>query len=125
MKGIGTLINSKEKKDMKDNNHGKTYYSFEDLAIAEFGLKPNRKVTKDKKKLALQREKFLGVCPHCKQPLHYSYGTNIVSCTNEDCKGKKVVIKNEDGTEEVIYKPFYRILQGDNSSTIGTILFDE
>ena len=110
---------------MKNNAKAKTYYSFEDLAVAEFGLKPNRKVTKEKNKLNTQRERFLGTCPYCKEPIHYSYGTNVVSCVNENCKGKKIVTKDEDGNEEITYKPFYRILQGENSSTIGTTLFDE
>ena len=110
---------------MESKNNGKTYYSFEDLAVAEFGLKPTRRVTRDKQKLAAQREKFLGVCPYCKKPLHYSYGTNVVSCVNEKCKGKKVISKDEDGNEDVAYKPYFRILQGDNSSIIGTTLFEE
>ena len=110
---------------MKNNKNGKTYYSFEDLAVAEFGLKPTRRVTRDKQKLASQRKKFLGVCPYCKEPLHYSYGTNVVSCVNEKCKGKKMITQNEDGSEEITYRPYFRILQGDNSSVIGTTLFEE
>lgn len=106
---------------MKNESSGKIYHSFEEVAQEVFGLKPYKRVTKDKQKLAAQREKFLGTCPYCKQPLHYVYGTNVVVCNNEDCKGK--TIKFEDGT--VMYKPYSRILTGENSSIIGTTIFDE
>lgn len=110
---------------MSNKEKSKTYYSFEDFAVEEMGLKPLRRVTKDKQKLAAQREKFLGTCPYCKEPLHYVYGTNIVACNNPKCKGKKVVTKDKEGNEIVSYKPFFRILQGENSSTIGTTIFEE
>ena len=45
---------------MSNKEKSKTYYSFEDFAVEEMGLKPLRRVTKDKQKLAAQREKFLG-----------------------------------------------------------------
>lgn len=106
---------------MNNKTNGKIYYSFDELGQEIFGLKPYKRVTKDKQKLASQREKFLGTCPFCKQPLHYSYGTNIVSCDNEDCKGKQ--IKYDDGT--IVNKPYYRILQGVNSSTIGSTIFED
>lgn len=110
---------------MKKKSNGKRYYSFDEIGQELFGLKPYKRVTKDKQKLAEQRSKFLGTCPYCKQPLHYVYGTNVVACDNPDCRGKKTVIKEEDGTEKVSYKPFVRILQGENSSVIGTTIFDE
>ena len=106
---------------MKNETSGKIYHSFEEIAQEVFHLKPYKRVTKDKQKLASQREKFLGTCPFCKRPLHYVYGTNVVACDNEDCKGKKV--KFEDGTE--ICKPYYRILVGENSSTIGSTIFED
>ena len=110
---------------MKKESSGKRYYSFDEIGQELFGLKPYKRVTKDKQKLSAQREKFLGTCPYCKQPLHYVYGTNVVACDNSDCKGKKIVTKEDDGVEKVSYKPFVRILQGENSSIIGTTLFDE
>ena len=110
---------------MSKKEKGKVYYSFEDFAVNEMGMKPLRRVTKDKQKLAAQQEKFLGTCPYCKEQLHYSYGTNIVSCTNPECKGKKVTSKDKEGNEVVTYKPYFRILQGENSSTIGTTIFEE
>lgn len=105
---------------MKDKSNGKVYYSFDEIGQELFGLKPHRRVTNDKQKLAAQKEKFLGVCPFCKEPLHYSYGTNIISCDNENCKGKQ--IKFEDGT--VISKPYFRMLSG-KGSDIGTTLFED
>ena len=105
---------------MNTKSSGKIYYSFDEIGQELFGLKPQNRVTKDNQKLESQRKKFLGTCPYCKEPLHYSYGTNIVSCTNENCKGK--VITFEDGTE--IYKPYYRILS-DKGSLIGSVIFDE
>ena len=110
---------------MSKNTKGKVYYSFEDFAVQEMGLKPLRRVTKDKQRLESQREKFLGTCPHCKEQLHYSYGTNIVSCNNPKCKGKKVTVKDSEGNETQIFKPYFRILQGENSSIIGTTIFEE
>lgn len=110
---------------MKNELSGKIYHSFEEIAQEVFGLKPYKRVTKDKQKLAAQREKFLGTCPFCKQPLHYVYGTNVVACNNENCKGKKIVTKNDDGSESVSYRSYSRILTGENSSIIGTTIFDE
>lgn len=99
---------------------GKTYYSFDEIGEELFGLKPHRRVTKDKEKLKSQQEKFLGTCPFCKEPLRYVYGTNILACGNEKCKGKKIS-NNEDGD---VYKPYYKILS-DKGLAIGTTIFDE
>ena len=110
---------------MSKNEKGKVYYSFEDFAVEEMGMKPLRRVTRDKKRLAEQQDKFLGTCPYCKERLHYSYGTNIVSCDNPKCKGKKVTVKNDEGKEVSEYRPYFRILLGDNSSTIGSTIFNE
>lgn len=109
---------------MANKSRGKTYYSFDEIGQELFGLKPYRRVTKDKQKLEAQRDKFLGTCPHCGEKLGYIYGTNIVACINENCKGKKIVTKNDAGEEEIKYKPYFRILR-DNGSEIGTTLFGE
>jgi hypothetical protein len=86
----GNKLNHKgEKGYMKT----KTYYSFDEIGQDLFGLKPFKRVTNDKQKLASQQEKFLGTCPFCKQPLHYVFGTNVLACNNEKCKGKKFVTK--------------------------------
>ena len=106
-------------------NKQKRYYSFDEIGQELFGLKPLRRVTKDKQRLETQREKFVGTCPYCKELLRYVYGTNIVVCNNKDCKGKKITIRDGEGTEKTEYMSYCRILQGDNSSTIGSIIFDE
>lgn len=100
----------------------KSYHSFDEYAQEVWGLKPLKRVTNDKQKLEAQREKFLGTCPYCKKPLHYVYGTNVVVCNNDECKGKKV--SSKDG-EESVYRSYHRILQGKNSSSIGMTIFDE
>ena len=115
----------KEIKGMKNKTNGKVYYSFDELGQEVFNLKPYKRVTKDKQKLAAQREKFQGTCPYCKEPLHYIYGTNVVVCNNENCKGKKIIVKNGDGTEFTDHKPYLRILQGNNSSAIGATIFED
>lgn len=97
------------------------YYSFEDVAIKEFGMKPSKNTTNDKEKLKKQQEKYLGTCPYCKEPCTYIEGTNVVACQNEKCKGKKIVLKNEDGTDKVIYEPYVRVKQC--GAEVGTRLF--
>lgn len=109
---------------MKKESDGKRYYSFDEIGQELFGLKPYKRVTRDKQKLASQREKFLGVCPYCKQPTTYINGTNIIVCQNPDCRGKKNVRKFDDGTEIVDYKPFIKILS-DKSTDIANTIFDE
>lgn len=106
---------------------GKTYYSFEDMAIEEFGMKPVTRRTNDQQKLETQREKFEGVCPYCKQRAKFIVGTNVVVCANPKCKGKKTAIKGDPETgltETAIYHPFMRILS-DNGALIGNTIFSE
>ena len=102
----------------------RTYRSFTDYAKGEFNSKPLTGRTNDKQKLESQREKFVGVCPFCKQPNKFIYGTNIVACVNEKCNGKKITVANDDGTESVRYIPYTRILS-DKSMEIGNTLFYE
>ena len=102
----------------------KTYYSFDEIGQELFGLKPYKRVTKDKQKLEAQRTKFLGTCPYCKEPLSYISGTNVVVCQNSDCKGKKNIKKFDDGTEIVSYKPFVKILS-DKGTDIANTIFEE
>ena len=98
----------------------KTYYSFDEIAVEEFGMKPMRYQTNDKQKLEAQREKFVGVCPYCKQPASFVANTNVLTCTNPQCKGKKVTF--EDGT--VTYIPYNKLLSS-HSMEIGVHLFEE
>lgn len=109
---------------MKKESRGKIYYSFDEIGQELFGLKPYRKVTRDKQKLADQRTKFLGTCPYCKKPLKYIYGTNVLSCDNGECRGKKITIVGNDGEEKVIYKPFFKTLS-DKGAEIGTTIFED
>lgn len=109
---------------MNNKSNGKIYYSFDELGQELFGLKPFKKVTNDKQKLASQQEKFLGICPYCKQPASYVYGTNIITCKNENCKGKKIVRKFDDGTFTEEYRPFIKMIS-DKGLEIGTTIFSE
>ena len=106
---------------------GKTYYSFDDIAVEEFGMKPLNRRTNDKQKLEAQREKFEGTCPYCKQRAKFVVGTNVVVCANPKCNGKKIVVKGEPDTDlqdTVMYRPFARMLS-DNAAMIGNTIFDE
>lgn len=112
---------------MSKSNSGKTYYSFDDLAVEEFGMKPLNRKTNDTQKLASQQEKFEGTCPYCKQRAHFIPATNIVVCINPQCRGKKTTYKveTESGEEEYVkYTPFIRILS-DKAGEIGNTIFDE
>ena len=102
----------------------KIYHSFAEYAEGEHNSKPFTGRTNDKQKLESQREKFLGICPFCKKPNKFIVGTNIVACANEKCSGKKVTVKNDDGTEFVKYIPYIRMLS-DKAMEIGNVLFDE
>lgn len=109
---------------MSKRNNGNTYHSFDEYAQEVFGMKPYKKVTKDKQKLESQREKFLGTCPFCKKPLKYVAGTNVLVCQNEECKGKKVNSHSDSDEEFTKYKPYYRILS-EKGSMIAENIFDE
>lgn len=115
-------IRRKGEKEMEKDLKGKTFYSFDELA-KEYGLPEYKRRTKDKQKLEAQREKFLGTCPYCKEPLTYISGTNVLVCSNEECKGKKVTLKNKKGEDYTIYKPFVKTLD-DNGTTIAINIFD-
>lgn len=100
------------------------YTSFSDLRKS-WGLKDvSVKRTKDEKKLAEQRDKFVGTCNACHGKLEYVSGTNVCVCKNEKCKGVKVGTKTDEaGNEKPIYAPYQRIL--DNKGfEIAQNLFD-
>ena len=92
----------------KDKNCTEHYTSLGDLGKA-FGCKPITKRTKDQNKLEIQKNKFLGVCPYCKEQPSY-IGGNVIACKNEKCTGKKVEKENEDGTKLVMYYPYIKLL---------------
>ena len=106
----------------KDKNCTEHYTSFEELGKA-WGLKPVTKRTKNEEKLKAQREKFLGTCKVCKNPLTIISGTNVLACQNPDCKGIKMTGTNEDGTEKIWYIPVSRTLD-DKGFSIAMNLFD-
>lgn len=108
---------------MSNKSRGKIYHSFDEIGQELFNLKPYKRVTNDKQKLASQQEKFLGTCPYCKQPLKYIYGTNVLACANEKCRGKKISITEEDG-ENYIYRPYYKMMS-EKGLAIGTTIFEE
>lgn len=109
---------------MSNKANGKIYHSFDEIGQELFNLKPQRRVTRDKQKLVSQREKLLGTCPHCGQQLRFVYGTNVLACVNEDCKGKKYTNTNANGEEIVRYKPYTKIMD-DRQAMIANIIFDE
>lgn len=77
------------------------------------------KRTKDEQRLKKQREKFLGTCKFCKQPMTWVKGSNILVCNNEKCEG--LVVKDKDGI--VLEKiPYSRLLTGEGSDIAETLL---
>ena len=66
--------------------------------------------TSNEEKLQKQIEKFEGKykCPFCGQDRKWIPGTNVMVCTNEDCKDFKVKDKKKE-EEEVVY-PSFKIL---------------
>lgn len=86
------------------------YTSLEQLR-EDFHLPKISKKSKNKEKVAKQQEQLLGKCKVCGNPLSYIYGTNVLACTNEECKGKKITAKSG----EEFYVPVVKIL--DNKGT--------
>jgi hypothetical protein len=84
---------------MREFRNGKNcteHYSSLDELGAAWGCAPvEKKRTKDKEKLKIQREKFLGVCPVC-QSSNKFVSPQYVVCSNVDCKGKNIAAKGEE-----------------------------
>ncbi len=99
------------------------YTSLEELRTA-FKLAPVSKKTKDADKLKAQREKFLGTCKICKQPLSWIENTNVCACKNPSCNGVKMTSKNEDGTERAWFIPITKTLD-ETGFEIAMNLFTE
>lgn len=76
--------------------------------------------TADEKKLKKQQEKFAGryICPLCKQPKTWIKDTNIMSCTNSECKG--FAVTNVEG-EIIDYKPVYSTLSTRGEEIAATL----
>lgn len=86
------------------------YSSFEDMRAA-WGCKPVKKKTDDKVKLEKQQSDFCEkhLCKACKSPMTY-VGGNIMTCTNDKCKGIKIEKEGKDGEKIISYITSYELL---------------
>lgn len=106
-----------------DKNTTAHYNSFEEVA-KDFGCKPVSKKTKNKDKLISQQEKFCKrhKCKACGAMMNFIPNTNIMTCTNPECKGIKITTTDKDGNERVNYITSYNVLD-DKSSEIANNIF--
>lgn len=104
---------------MTVNQRGEVCYtSFGELAKSmgiEKKVNPN--------KLRAQQENFQKhhKCRACGEPLTYM-GGNYMYCTNEKCKGVKVIKKDAEGKEITTYEPSFDLLE-DKYAGIASRLF--
>ena len=107
-----------------DRNTKEYYTSFEEMGAA-WGCRQFKKQTKDKQKLEKQREAFVNkhLCPACKKPMNFLYGSNILACVNETCKGIKHEVKNEEtGETKTWYTTAFDLLD-ERGSEIASNIF--
>lgn len=99
-----------------------SFNSFQELAAAA-GCKPVKKKANDEKKLKTRRENFAKhhICRACGMPMTYQPETNIMTCTNPDCKGIKFTRIDKDGNELVYYEPSFDILSDKGASIANSI----
>jgi hypothetical protein len=97
---------------MRQENNGVRYFSFQEIP----GIPKQERPTYGPKK----KEKFLGICRICKEPLSYIGDTNVVVCTNEKCRG----YKNENKEDESEWSPIFRLLD-DKGLNKALTLFSE
>ena len=58
-----------------------------------------------------EREKFAGKCKVCGSPLVLVPDTNVMICSNEECKGRAIKVKDETGKFVTVGRvPTYRCL---------------
>lgn len=101
------------------------YTSLEELRTA-YGRRPVIKQTKDKEKLAKQRENFCGFykCKACGEPMAW-FGESIMACTNERCKGIKQEIKDKEGNIiSVEYLVSYELLEDEYAERAKNIFYE-
>lgn len=107
---------------MTVNQRGESCYkSFKELAEA-MNVKP---VHKDNDKIRAQKEKFLShhKCKACGEPLTYM-GGNLMSCTNEKCKGIKHTKDDAEGKKIFWYEPSFDLLE-EKYADIAARLFED
>lgn len=91
--------------------------------FANIGKQKVRKMNPEKK--AKEREKFAGTCKVCGSPLTLVKDTNIMICSNADCKGRPIKVKGEDGNLTTVGRvPTYRCLN-ERSTKYAEILFED
>lgn len=103
-------------------NKKKNYSSFEEVAEA-LGYKSSNK--KNSEKIEKKKEVFLSKnkCKGCGEPLTFISGTNIMTCTNDKCKGIKIKRVNAEGEEYVAYTPSFFLLNK-NGERLANEIFD-
>lgn len=107
---------------MTINQRGEACYkSFQELANS-MNIKSRKK---DDNKLHSSREKFLShhKCKACGEPLTYM-GGNLMSCTNEKCKGIKFTKEDSEGKKIVWYEPSFDLLE-EKYAEIAARLFED
>ena len=92
-------------------------YSLTYTPFAELDKNKVKKMNPEKK--AKERERFAGTCKICGEPLTFIPDTNILVCSNPECKGKAVKQKGET-TNRI---PTYRLLEK-RSARYAEILFE-
>lgn len=98
------------------------YTSLEELRAA-WGKEPYKKRTKDENKLKKQQETFCSrhLCSACHQPMTW-IGGNMMTCTNEKCKGIPVERTDKEGNVKVSYLTSYDLLD-DKGAEIAQNIF--
>lgn len=112
---------------MRINQRGEACYSsFEELASA-LNVKPVNKAPKDQDKFDKLKKDFQKrhKCKGCGMPLTYIDGTNIVTCTNPECKGEKHALKTDDGATKVWYTVCYDSLDNKGVGIAQTLIQGE
>lgn len=90
---------------MRLEKSGPRYFSFQELA-------PNKPPKKKKEIPENQKQGFAGKCRVCGSFLTYIEGTNVMVCSNPDCKGIRVKQENEENEkkENVENLPVFRTM---------------
>ena len=99
------------------------YSSFSEVATAMGMASPVKKV--DQNKQQSRQKKFCSYhkCKTCGEPMIFVEGTNIMTCSNPQCKGIKHEFKDKEGNKVVKYSPSYDLL-ADKYASMASSLFD-